>query len=458
MGIVKSVTAKNDKTIVYDTLKKMKRVLEYINDLEKTEPELRGGVFLNNPDKAFEEFMLVKNLWNKQDKGKRKCIHLIQSFAPGEGTPLQIKKIAEEFVKHQQFEGFQISYAVHTDRDHLHTHFVINTVNVENGRMWQMSKRQFQNLKDYSDSLCKEHGLTVLDNSLQKGKHKSPAQEKAELNGTSWKKETQLAVDEAVKIATSRADFISIMKLQGYSVRWDERKHILFTNAQGKSMRNRLFDNSENYTKEALENKFVENSKVQDMQPEEVPEEISDYDEKDESFLSDQDAKPEEMHKTDNKTSEKQQEDFSYIRRDTFYAVRDAKNVATSKDEFISILNSQGYNVRWDEHKYITFTKPGHRAVRNRNFYPKDAYTKEALLKKFEQNQQKMERIKNGKYQEMEMSDGERTRGDLLYLLTHLFSGNKSQYPHQDRIRSRSAEAIKDWQKEQEKGKGMDWE
>lgn len=233
----------------------MRFILNYVNDPEKTRPDLQGGVFVSRPENAFDEFMLNKQMWGRTDG--RMCIHLVQSFAPGESTPEEVKQIAEEFLKHPQFKGFQISYAVHTDADHLHTHFVINTVNVMDGHKWQMTKQQLEDLKDFSDTLCMQHGLSVI-----RAKQKKPAQEKAEQNGRGWKKETRMAVDEALKIAYNRKDFIKIMELQGYKVQWrDERKYILFTNKDGKKMRNRLFDPPENYTKESMEKRFEENKK-----------------------------------------------------------------------------------------------------------------------------------------------------------------------------------------------------
>ena len=71
------------------------------------------------------------------------CMHYIQSFKPGEVTPELAKQIADEFVKQKNFQGFQISYAVHTDKDHIHTHFILNTVNVEDGHKWQLADLKF---------------------------------------------------------------------------------------------------------------------------------------------------------------------------------------------------------------------------------------------------------------------------------------------------------------------------
>lgn len=422
MAIVKVATDKREKEIKYNTKHKMWKVIEYINKPEKTSPELKGGRYINNYDNTYEEMMLTKKVWGKTDG--RMCIHLIQSFAQGESNPEQVKEIAEKFLQHKKFQGFQIQYAVHTDTKKLHTHYIINTVNAETGYKWQMSKKELQTLKKYSDKLCREYGLSVLKN---KNKHqkKSITQQKAEEQGKSWKKETQLAVDEALKIAVNRADFINIMNKQGYEVKWlDGSKYVTFTNKIGLCMRNKLFNFQERYTKEAMIRKFKENSKEQNKE-----------------F--------------------KDKGNFSDIRKTTFFDVRDTLEIATSKSEFIEILNSQGYQVDWvDNHKYVTFKKDGHRAVRNRNFYPSEKYTKDAMLKKFERNRSKMESIENGTYKNKTSDVGEQRRGDLLFLLTSFlrFSDKNDNYPHQTNLKNHSAAAIRDYMAEAEKGEGIDWE
>ncbi len=424
MAVLVWATDKKGKEIKYDTKAKMHKVITYINKTEKTSPELQGGRYINDYNNTYEEMMLTKKVWGKI-KG-RMCFHYVQSFAPGESNPEQVKEIAERFLQHEKFKGFQIQYAVHTDKDFLHTHYIVNSVSVENGYMWQMAPSEWKSLQDYSDDLCREYGLSVIQREEKKNqKRKSITQQKAEEQGKSWKKETQLSVDEALKIATNRADFISIMSKQGYQVEWlDGSKYVTFTNRNNQAVRNKRFDNPEKYTKEEMIKKFKENSKEQNRK----------Y---------------------------KDKGDFSDIRKITFFDVRDALEIATGKDEFISILNAQGYQVTWDDrHKYVTFKKDGHQAVRNRNFYPGEKYTKEDMLKKFKANMKKEEEIKSGKYRDVAADTGEQRRGDLLYLLTSILrlSNPNDNYPHQTNQRNHSAEAIRDYMAEAEKGKGIDWE
>ena len=404
----------------YDTKSKMRFILNYVHDPEKTNLSLQGGTYLMNPEDAYEEFMLTKQLWGKDQEGKRMCMHYIQSFKPGEVTPELAKELADEFVKQKIFKGFQISYAVHTDKDHIHTHFILNTVNIEDGHKWQLADLKI--LRRESDRLCKKHGLSVVPEREVK-KSKSSAQKDAEKKGTSWKKETQMAVDKALEIAENPTEFFSIMKKQGYQVRWkNEYKYVLFINSDGKKMRNKIFEHPENYTKEEMLKRFRENYK--------------------------------EHWKKD---PEKERQTTSF-RTETFFVVRDAARVAISKEDFIELMEDNGYHVQWDdEHKYITFWKDGYQPVRYRSFYPNEEYTKEGLEEKFKRNEEKLNRIRSGKYDAKNVVELQKL--DKLFLLFSIIEGaDDNAYPHQTNLHEHSVRSIDEWKREQAKGHGMDWE
>lgn len=404
----------------YDTKSKMRFILNYVHDPEKTNLSLQGGTYLMNPEDAYEEFMLTKQLWGKDQEGKRMCMHYIQSFKPGEVTPELAKELADEFVKQKIFKGFQISYAVHTDKDHIHTHFILNTVNIEDGHKWQLADLKI--LRRESDRLCKKHGLSVVPEREVK-KSKSSAQKDAEKKGISWKKETQMAVDKALEIAENPTEFFSIMKKQGYQVRWkNEYKYVLFINSDGKKMRNKIFEHPENYTKEEMLKRFRENYK--------------------------------EHWKKD---PEKERQTTSF-RTETFFVVRDAARVAISKEDFIELMEDNGYHVQWDdEHKYITFWKDGYQPVRNRSFYPNEEYTKEGLEEKFKRNEEKLNRIRSGKYDAKNVVELQKL--DKLFLLFSIIEGaDDNAYPHQTNLHEHSVRSIDEWKREQAKGHGMDWE
>jgi len=227
----------------------MKRVLEYIVNAAKTEPHLMDGANcdINN---AYHQFVLTKRNYNKETG--RQYIHFTQSFAPYDKvTPEEVKKIADELLQMKFFKGFQVDYAVHIDKDHLHTHFVVNTVNADTGLKWKQSAEQLQFLKDYSDDLCRKRGLIITQG--KKGNHKNRGEYRTKDKGQSWKYELYLAVKKVKWGSKSKEDFIENMKKLGYKVDWtDTRKYITFTTPSGKKCRNRKLYPPEKFTKETL--------------------------------------------------------------------------------------------------------------------------------------------------------------------------------------------------------------
>ena len=187
-------------------------------------------------------------------------------------------------------------------------------------------------------------------------------------------------------------------------------------------MRNKIFENPENYTKEAMRKRFMDN-----------------------------------YRKHWKKDPDKLKWPMSF-KTETFFIVGNAAYKATSKDEFIELMGQQGYHVRWDDnHKYISFFKEGHQSISNKSFYPQEAYTKEALEEKFKKNKKRLKEIRSGKYEAKDI--GELQKLDRLFLLFSIIEGFKgNSYPHQTNLQEYSARAIDEWQREEEKGHGMDWE
>ncbi len=257
------------KRVSYKSHASMRKLIDYIYNDQKTEQILKQGVRCS-PDTAYKEFLLTKQIYDKTQNGQRRMvIHFTQSFEPGEVTPQEASEIAAELLKDKMFDGFQVAYATHIDRGHIHTHFVINACNQDTGHQWNMSKSGLQHLKDLSDELCRAHGLSVIQKNVVHKPHKSYGQYKAEENGTSWIKESKMAVDNVMKIATSKEDFIEKMQQLGYRTTWtDSRKFITWTfdtpNGE-KTIRNSRFFPPEKYTKEALYNRLAANKQYQEQ-------------------------------------------------------------------------------------------------------------------------------------------------------------------------------------------------
>ena len=230
-----------------------KVAFDYITKEDKT--NLVIGINCT-PETAPEEMSLIKSAYGKT--GGRQFVHFVQSFHPeGQVSSQQAHEIAVRLAKEfKRFSGFQIVVGTHTDRDHLHSHFIVNSVNMETGLKWQQSPAQLEQLKEFSDELCREYGLSTI---IQKDHQKeSDGEIRATERGASWKHELRLAVDACMKNSTSRDNFISNMVKLGYQVNWtDTRKYITFITPEGHKCRNIKLD--ESLTKEAFQEAFLFN-------------------------------------------------------------------------------------------------------------------------------------------------------------------------------------------------------
>ena len=147
--------------------------------------------------------------------------------------------------------------ATHVDNEHLHSHFIINSVSFKTGKKLHEGPKTLQKLRAYSDQICKQYGLTTLE-PYTGGKSKSLASReyRAAAKGQSWKFSLMNAIDIAMKTSGTKQDFIKKMEQQGYAVRWeDSRKYITYTCPNTMSCRDvKLHDNR--YLKEMMEREF----------------------------------------------------------------------------------------------------------------------------------------------------------------------------------------------------------
>lgn len=233
------------------------RAINYITKDGKTASNLITGINCN-PESAFYEMMITKQIFNKESG--RQFIHFTHSYSDKEKiTPELAHEISLKLIAQERFKGFQILAATHVDKHHLHTHYVLNTVNIETGLKWQQSDKQLESLKKYSNQLCEEYGLkySFIETEKKNSNSQSLGENIAKKEGRSWKHELWLTIKECSKIATSKEDFIKRMNDLGYKVRWeDSRKNITFTIPSGRKCNNDKLHPPEKYTKEALLKKF----------------------------------------------------------------------------------------------------------------------------------------------------------------------------------------------------------
>ena len=227
-------------------------IISYVTKDGKTSDNLITGVRCS-AENALDEMLSTKSFYDK--RGGRQYKHFIQSFSPEDDiTPETAHAIALQLVRTQtMFEGFECLVVTHIDRQHLHSHIVVNSVSLEDGHKFRYSKRELETLKNTSDQICLEYGLRIIDRS-------KPAIERKIENPVSYNQYTQALLKEADKgnadswvysiaervldaktKASDKDSFIRILGDFGVYVNWkDERKHIVYQIKEGNGTRKKI--------------------------------------------------------------------------------------------------------------------------------------------------------------------------------------------------------------------------
>ena len=241
MAIIEAISSKAN----------LKTIINYVTQDKKTNANLITGKDCL-AESSLEEMLYTKELYNKNNG--RQYIHIIQSFDPKDTLSAdQVHNTGIRLAK--KFNGYQVLVATHIDKKHLHNHLVVNSVSFENGYKIQMSKKNLQDLKDYSDKLCLEIGTSVIPKKENTQYIKRNEYRVAE-QGKSWKFKLMNAIDLSLAESNTKEEFIKNMNKLGYQVNWtDTRKYITYTTPEGYKCRdNKLYD--EKYSKGAMENEF----------------------------------------------------------------------------------------------------------------------------------------------------------------------------------------------------------
>jgi len=256
MAIIKAVSSKAS----------VGKAINYVTKKEKTTDKLITGINCS-PKTAIDQMKVTKMIWGKTDGRQYK--HYVQSFAPGENlTPKTAHEIAKKLCESDsRFEGHEVLIATHRDKDHIHSHFIVNSVNFETGKKIQCGPKDLQAMKDRSDEICREYGLSITKktneiNATKSGKYKALEKAESDSGYKSYLLECFRAVFRVKKKATSRESFIELMKSDGYAVNWsDTRKYVTFTDNAGNKIRNSNLEKTfqEPLSKGDLENEFTSN-------------------------------------------------------------------------------------------------------------------------------------------------------------------------------------------------------
>ena len=233
----------------------MRGVMLYVMQEKKTAWEgapLVSGINCQ-PQSVYDDFLNTKLLYHKD--GGTMFYHMVQSFPKGAAVdPRQAHEAARRLAEY--FDGCEVLVCTHVDREHIHSHCVINSVNFETGKKLHMAKAQIQELMRRNDAICLEMGLPVFDAPTQQARGMGGAEYHTALKGQSWKLRLMNTIDECMKYAADKDAFVSLMVSEGYAVRWESgRKYITYTTPDGMKCRdNKLHE--EKYCKEVMEHEF----------------------------------------------------------------------------------------------------------------------------------------------------------------------------------------------------------
>ena len=233
----------------------MRGVMLYVMQERKTAWEdgpLISGINCQ-AQSVYDDFLNTKLLYHKD--GGVMFYHMVQSFPKGAAAdPRQAHEAARRLAEY--FDGCEVLVCTHVDREHIHSHCVINSVNFETGKKLHMAKDQIQELMRRNDAICQEMGLPVFEAARQQARGMGGAEYHTALKGQSWKLRLMNTIDECMKYAADRDAFVSLMASEGYAVRWESgRKYITYTTLEGMRCRDSKL-HEEKYCKEVMEHEF----------------------------------------------------------------------------------------------------------------------------------------------------------------------------------------------------------
>ena len=236
----------------------MRAVINYCQQEYKTfdrrsKRQLVSGINCDGAN-SFREFMTTKKVYGKADGIF--FYQYAQSFSPTEKlTPEQAHEISMEFAE-KAWPGQEILVATHCDANHLHSHFVINSVSFESGKKLRQSPSTLRQLRALSDEICLAHGLSVLTPYENGGRRISNREYRARMRGNSWKQKLAEDIDKSMEYSGSREEFVRAMSILGYRMTWtDERKYLTFHCPNGRSCRDKSLPD-EKYLKKNIENEL----------------------------------------------------------------------------------------------------------------------------------------------------------------------------------------------------------
>ncbi|NEZ42620.1 relaxase/mobilization nuclease domain-containing protein [Paenibacillus alvei] len=248
--------ANPEKTILPQTVENgLQQALNYVQDGSKTERQLYVSGINCDPLTAYEQMQRTKRQFQKTDGIM--AFHGYQAFAPGETTPEIAHAIGVKLAQELWGERFEVVVSTHLDKQHLHNHFVLNAVSFLDGKRYYDNKASYALLRKTSDRLCREHMLSVIVQP-ERGKAAHYGEWKAEReHRPTWRGLIREEVDQAIAASMTMTQFFAELRKKGYEVK-TAVKHLAIR-PPGKERFVRLRSLGDCYTEEALKQRILQN-------------------------------------------------------------------------------------------------------------------------------------------------------------------------------------------------------
>ena len=232
----------------------LSKAIAYILNPEKTDEKLLVSSYGCASETAAREFEWTRKLAEQKGMNPVRIIarHVIQSFEIGEVTPELAHEIGKQFADEILGGKYEYVLTTHIDKDHVHNHLIFNAVDFMDYHAYKSYKRIYYDMREVSDRLCKENGLSVIPPSQNKGMgYKEYTEAK---RGTSWKQKLKQTIDRLVITAKDYDDFLRLMQEAGYEIKTG--KYISFR-AEGQERFTRSKTIGENYTEERIKERIA---------------------------------------------------------------------------------------------------------------------------------------------------------------------------------------------------------
>lgn len=232
----------------------LSKAIAYILNPEKTDEKLLVSSYGCASETAAREFEWTRRIAEQKGMNPVRIIarHVIQSFEIGEVTPELAHEIGKQFADEILGGKYEYVLTTHIDKDHVHNHLIFNAVDFVDYHAYKSYKRIYYDMREVSDRLCKENGLSVIPPSQNKGMgYKEYTEAK---RGTSWKQKLKQTIDRLVITAKDYDDFLRLMQEAGYEIKTG--KYISFR-AEGQERFTRSKTIGENYTEERIKERIA---------------------------------------------------------------------------------------------------------------------------------------------------------------------------------------------------------